>query len=115
MNAKQAQQAKARETLLAEFLSLGDTVHMIVCHVARSGMSRHISTLIVKNGQIRDITYLVAEALDYRRDIHDGGLVVTGCGMDMGFEVVYNLGRALWPQGYAQHTDGGYALRQDWI
>ena len=58
-----------------------------------------------------------------------------GAGMDMGFALAYNLGRCLFPDGFAcigercpsndhsnrgsrdnkQHSDGGYALRQEWI
>ena len=53
-----------------------------------------------------------------------GGLRVSGCGMDMGFHVVYNLGYALWPDGTpephgtrngAPDSDGGYALKHRWL
>ena len=51
-----------------------------------------------------------------------GGLVVGGCGFDAGFEVVYNLGSLLWPNGTPEphgtrnrepDSTGGYALKQD--
>ena|ERR1035437_1828097 len=50
-----------------------------------------------------------------------------GCGMDMGFHLVYNLGRTLFPEGFKVEgrgrngdasgwdKDGGYALKQRWI
>ena len=53
-----------------------------------------------------------------------GGLVIGGCGMDMGFHVVYNLGRAMWPDGTPDphgtrngepDRDGGYALKHRWL
>lgn len=130
--------AKATE-YLHEYLKPGDKVYTILRQVSRSGMSRHISTVIsTQDGGNYDITYLVAKVLGERRNEHDGGLVVGGCGMDMGFDVVYRLGHALWPQGFDcvgrdkchsadhsngdrdyspthHHKSGGYALRQAWL
>ena len=121
---------------LHEALKPGDMIHTIVTHVSRSGMSRSIRTLIIKDSSHRDISYLVARALDERMDEHNGGIKVSGCGMDMGFETVYRLGYALYPEGFTcigekcpandhsngdrnynphLHKDGGYALRQQWL
>ena len=117
---------------LRERLKPGDTIYTILRSVSRSGMSRHISTMIARDGQIDDVTWLVARAIGCRRNDRDGGIVITGCGMDMCFEVVYLLGQALWPEGFLcvgdgcqsnehvngdrnyaphHHKDGGYALR----
>lgn len=119
-------QAEAIQSL-RELLKPGDTVHTILRNVSRSGMTRHISLKVPgPNGDIRDITYTAARALGYRLH-NDGGLVVGGCGMDMGFAVVYDLGRVLWPEGFKTwegywrnepmdfDPDGGYALRQRWL
>ena len=75
----------------------------------------------------------VAEVTGFSRDKDSGALRVGGCGMDMGFHVVYSLGSTLYPNGYpcagtgcrsndhfngeknAHHRDGGYAFRQEWI
>jgi hypothetical protein len=124
--------AKATE-YLHEYLKAGDKVYTILRQVSRSGMSRHISVLTSKN---YDITYLVAKVLGERRNENDGGLVVSGCGMDMGFEVVYRLGYALFPDGFQcigehcpssdhsngdrnytphLHKSGGYAFKQAWL
>jgi hypothetical protein len=124
---------------LHEILKPGDTVQTILRHVSRSGMMRHIS--LRKEGW-GDITWLAATALGYRRDDRNGGIKVGGCGMDMGFHLVYCLGRYMWPVGFVcagprtdtfrgccsndhsnrdgnytphMHRDGGYALRQEWI
>ena len=93
-----AEQAEARDRLLSR-LNPGDTVHTILRQVSRSGMSRHISAVLTTPNGIEDITWLVGRLLKDRRH-DDGGLVVSGCGMDMGFDLVYRLGNALWPQGY---------------
>lgn len=126
--------AEAKRQLL-ECLKPGDKVYTILRQVSRSGMSRHISCVIKSDGGIRDITYLVGRVLGERR-ADDGGLVRSGCGMDMGFDTIYSLSWALWPNGFTcsgerchsndhsngdrnyaphLHKDDGYALRQEWL
>jgi hypothetical protein len=109
----------ASAVYLLSLLSPGDTVQTILRHVSRSGMMRHIS--VVFKGQ--DITQSVANVLN-DKIADDGGIKVGGCGMDMGFGLIYNLGAVLWPMGTsAPHgrrngkpdSDGGYALRQAWL
>jgi hypothetical protein len=135
MKYSKAQVEEAKGYLL-EALKPGDKVYTILRQVSRSGMSRHISTIIRGKDGNMDITHLVARALGERRNENDGGLVVGGCGMDMGFEVVYRLGYVLWPEGFKcpgtrchsndhsngdrnykrhLHRDGGYALRHEWL
>lgn len=134
-----AQQVEQQEAIsrLRELLKPGDTVHTILRSVSRSGMTRHISTVIQGADGPNDITWLVKRALDYKM-ADDGGLKVTGAGMDMGFAVVYDLSRVLFRNGFAcigerchsndhsngdrdytvgkMHTgDGGYALSQRWL
>ena len=117
----------------------GDKVYTILRHVSKSGMSRDISLLIDANcgtGEraLYNITYLAARALDDRL-IESGGshaIRIGGCGMDMGFNLVYCLGRKLFPEGFKPSdagkkygrngtnpneidTDGGYALNQQWV
>ena len=96
--------ATAKEKLLA-LCPPGKTIYAKVNHVARSGMSRNMSLYIacVKDGQsyIQDITYLVASACGYRYNYEKDSIVVGGYGMDMCFEVVYNLSNALHSDGYA--------------
>lgn len=110
MNQKQAQTAEAKSQLL-EILHPGDKVYTTLRQVSRSGMSRHISVLVIDatrpgeiaekdNGQPREISHLVARLLDMKRNDRDGGIIISGCGMDMGFEIVYNVGRMLFPDGF---------------
>lgn len=68
-----------------------------ITHVSASGMSHKIRFYLAMNdGEknfIEDITWLISRALESPMD--DRGLKVSGCGMDMIFHTVYNLGYAL--------------------
>ncbi len=95
---------------LREILRPGDRVFGIVRTVSRSGMSRTIDFYAFKGAADgTDRLYLsgyIAEALDYSRT-NDGALRVGGCGMDMIFSVVYNLGRVLFPGGFGIACEKG--------
>lgn len=126
--ADQVRQDAAREQLRA-LLPPGTTVPTILRHTSRSGMSRSISPII--DGE--DCSWLVARAIGGTVDQTHGGIKRGGCGMDMGFDFVYSLSRALYPRGFAcigdrcpsndhsnralgpAHESGGYALRQRWL
>lgn len=92
---------------LNEFLRPGDTVTTVLRHVSASGMSRSISLVIAHaypDGATPipfDISYWCARALGDRMDANHGGIKISGCGMDMGFALVYNLGHVLFRDGYA--------------
>jgi hypothetical protein len=99
----------------------GTKIYTTVKHVARSGMSRTISLYVVRKGEILDITSLVARAVGYSMDHKRWGIRSHGCGMDMCFEAVYNLGCAMWPKGTPKphstrngkpDNSGGYALKK---
>lgn len=83
-----AEEAKAK---LAPFLTPGTTVYTVLSKVAASGMTRHIRVFIMRDGEPWDVSFLAARVLDYRIGDKTGGLVVGGCGMDMGFHVVNSL------------------------
>lgn len=114
---------------LKKWLKPGDTVYTILRHVSRSGMRRVIGVVILKydrkQRRIVDLhpNYSVSKVLGLRRGDSDG-VVIDGCGMDMGFALVYDLGRALWPDGTPKphgtrngepDRDGGYALQHRWL
>lgn len=88
------------------------TAYTVLRHVSQSGMSRDISVKTVEDGQIRDITYTVAEALGEKIRYKNGhGVIrVGGCGMDMGFHLVYSLSSVLFPND----NRGGYIISQEW-
>ena len=85
---------------LRELLPVGSTVRTILRHTSKSGMSRAITVHTVTDGAVRDITWLVSQVTGYRLSQRHEGLTVGGCGMDMGFAVVYALSSALYPTGH---------------
>jgi hypothetical protein len=106
---------EARE-LLRKWLKPGDTVHTILDHVSRSGMCRHIRLVVLKCENDRPIdlhpNHAAGLVLGYRRAKRDG-LVVGGCGMDMGFHIVHSLGYALWGKEASEGTgEAANALRK---
>ena len=106
------QQAKT----LRKWIKPGDAVSCILRHVSSSGMSRRISLVITnkETGEIQDISGYAATVMDYRRNNRDNSLIVSGCGMDMGFACVYNLGRYLFPDGFGMlGTNGLIKLRPE--
>jgi hypothetical protein len=148
---QKAEQQEAREQL-APWIKPGDTVYTILDHVSASGMSRAIRVVLMKceDGKPVDLhpNYSVGKLLGLRHWMRKGrrqdALVVGGCGMDMGFHVVYSLARAMFPDGFGcigegcpsnahsngdrdytphvderdkghWHSDGGYALKQRWL
>jgi hypothetical protein len=119
-----AQQAERAEYLdkLRAILRPGDKVYCVLANVSRSGMSREIKLYHI-NGEAHWLSGYAGKALGLRLGKHDG-VIMGGCGMDMGFAVVYELGQALWPNGTdAPHgtrngqpdSAGGYALKSHWL
>lgn len=84
-------------------------VGTILRHVSQSGMSRDIS--LFYNGA--NITWYVARAMgETIKDKYGQRVIrVSGCGMDMGFYLVYNLGNVL----YGFDDRNAYRLNQEWI
>lgn len=84
---------------LRSWIKPGDTVYTILDHVSRSGMCRHIRVQLIKceDGELRVLhpNYAVSRVLGYRQAQRGDGLVVGGCGMDMGYHLVHSLGYAL--------------------
>lgn len=90
---------------LRKMLKPGDTVHTILNNVSRSGMSRDIRVVVLRDGEVLYPNWSVSVLLDYPRAKHGDGLRVGGCGMDMGFHIVHSLGYALFGQE-AEHGTG---------
>jgi len=91
---------------LKTILKPGDTVYTKLNHVSKSGMMRVIEVLVIRDNKPRYITYQVADLLDYKMHNKIEGLKVQGCGMDMGFHVVYSL-------SYALYNKSGYECLND--
>ena len=119
MTAKAGKEALRQEAIdqLRELLPPGSTVYTILRHVSKSGMSRRIDCYTIIDNEPRYLSGYVSRLVGDR--LHPGGgIVVGGCGMDMGFHIVHNLSYAL--HGMDNH-DGegydksGYTLRHVWI
>ncbi|AYD82169.1 hypothetical protein KNU13_gp83 [Gordonia phage Turuncu] len=112
---------------LREILPPGSTVVTIVKHVTASGMGRTIQPVTVYNGAVFDLTGYVARVVGWKVDTDRGGVYVQGCGMDMGFHLVYTLARTIYghltpeqirdtrpgdklPHPWESTTDAGYLL-----
>lgn len=82
---------------LRKWLKPGDTVHTVLDHVSRSGMSRDIRLVIIgKDGTTLHPNYAAQVILGYPHAKRGDGLRVGGCGMDMGFHLIHSLGYALY-------------------
>jgi hypothetical protein len=106
---------------LRKWVPKGSTVYTILRHVSKSGMQRVISVVVflpdethVNNGKpiLIHPNYYVSKALGWPLKIKMGhdGVVVDGCGMDMGFHLVSTLSYALYGV-----KDGGMQLNQEWL
>jgi hypothetical protein len=128
MNNKQVLKLEAIKNIQAWYdIKPNDKIYTTLTHVSSSGMSRSIKVFIMRDNKPENITNLVAKICDYRIDDKNGGLKVGGCGMDMGFAVVYDLSYQLFPKGFdvvgigrngdtsGHDMDGGYALKQAWL
>lgn len=92
-----------RENALArlrELLKPGDTVHTVLRDVSRSGMSRNIDCYVIADGEPRWISRYVADACGMTFNEKRECIRIGGCGMDMGFAIVYDLSHTLYPDGF---------------
>lgn len=120
MTKAQEKQAEINNAIkhLKTMIRAGGTVYTSCDHVSRSGMTRHIKCFVSYKGDIINISYYVSVITGTNMNKH-GALVVGGCGMDMGFHVVYDLSYNMYRKGYTRNgekrKDGGYALNQRWM
>lgn len=120
---------------LKEIIKPGDKIYCNLRHVSRSGMFRAISLHIKTEDGIRDISRPAGDLLEVYNDKYRA-CGMSGCGMDMGFALVYDLSRAMNQNGFEcigkgcpsndhsngdrdytphMHSDGGYGLRHEWL
>lgn len=97
---------------LKEWMPKGSTVYTILRHVSKSGMTRDISLVVFQEGAKYPIhpNWSASKVLNWRMSNKSGmndSIRVSGCGMDMGFHLVYTLSSILYGDGYA--------LKQEWL
>ncbi len=111
-------------------------VHTVLRHVSQSGMMRHIDVIYIKDNKPTNLNLYIEKLGLYKRKKDGWSLRVSGCGMDMGFSVVYNLSSVLFKDNFFcigkncksndhingdknykphKHSDGGYLLKQEWL
>lgn len=120
MTKKQTEDRDEAITKLRDWIKPGDTVYTILDHVSASGMSRAIRVVLPVARPACSSIHLPAEwktEIDFlhpnyavgialglrhwkRHGVIQDGLILTGCGMDMGFALVYDLSRVLFPAGF---------------
>lgn len=109
------QEKERAKTLILDLLDTGadrPTIYTILRRVSASGMSRDISLKVIKGGEIYDITYSAGVLLDMKLTKSSyNSLRVNGCGMDMGFHLVYNLASVL----FSGQERAGYKIRHEWL
>lgn len=96
----------------------GSTVYTSLAHVSKSGMSRSIRAFLMVENEPLEVTYWVARALGDSIDSKRGGVKVTGCGMDMGYDLVHRLSYTLHGMDAHDaegHERSGYTLKQRWL
>ena len=115
---KSTERDLSKERLLEEYLTDTRTVYTILRSTSASGMTRHISLVVagIDNAgkpALFDITYHVSKVLGDKLSERNGHrtIKVNGCGMDMGFHLVYSLSSVL----FAGRDRAGYELSQRWI
>ena len=105
---KNDEERKEIEKELKDILAKGNkTVYQIVTKVSNSGMYRHITNFVATGkGKIISIDWEICRIMQTFKYEEDG-VGVSGCGMDMGFHIVYEL-------SYKLYGDG-YKLTQKWL
>lgn len=98
MNAKEQEKQEAIEEL-KKFIKPGDTVFTVLRHVSRSGMSRAIDLYVMQDNEPWRISWTAAKLLEGYDKTHEARKA-GGCGMDMGFHLVYTLSRILFRDNY---------------
>lgn len=102
-------------------LTPGMKVYTRVITTAKSNMSATYRLYVVLDNEIVEITGSVARALG-ENVAKDGGIRVSGSGLNRGFDLVSRLGYAMWPEGTPEphgtrngkpDYSGDYALKQE--
>ena len=131
---KELEIEEARKNL-REIVKPGDVIYTVLKHVSQSGMSRVIDLHVMRDNEPRRISWNAAKLLE-GYDYNHEGCKAGGCGMDMGFHLVYNLSCELFydyeclgescpsnehvnnwksPRGTGVMHHDGYCLKQRWL
>ena len=119
------EQIEQATEFLSKHIPAGTKVYTKIVHRSASGSTRTVAVYIVIDNEIQEISGYVARLTGYPINDKVYGIKVSGYGFDAGFDIVYALGSALFPDGFAIpegqtgrngntsgfDKDGGYALK----
>jgi hypothetical protein len=120
---------------LKETIREGDTIYSFLRHRYAPGTAGVIRLFLIlpdndntRQVHVHQISKPVAKALGCAYEEDRDGITVEDWGKDMGFHLVYSLGRLLFPDGGSadksarnselkgmHETDGGYLLHHKWL
>jgi hypothetical protein len=100
--------AQTVETL-KEVFPVGCTAYTSLIDCSKSGMTRWIKVIKIEDNRPYFYSHAISTLLDCKHETRNGSncVRVKGCGMDMGFHLIYTLSSIL-------HGDG-YAIKQKWL
>jgi hypothetical protein len=108
----------SKERLLEDYLKETNTVYTVLRGASSSGLTQYVSLMVPgldHDGKpdIYNITWHASNVLGDKLHDKDGHRVLKlqGGGMDLGFNVVYNLSSVL----YAGQDRAGYVLKHRWL
>jgi hypothetical protein len=106
------------QRLLSDYLNETNTVYTVLRGASSSGLTQYVSLMVPgldHDGKpdLYNITWHASNVLGDKLHDRDGHRVLKlqGGGMDLGFNVVYNLSSVL----YAGQDRAGYVLKQGWL
>lgn len=121
---------------LKKWVKPGGTLYTILRHRAASGMSRVLDLYVIVDGEPLRLSWSASKVLGWTYNRNHEGILVRGCGLDVGYHLVYSLGRLLFADGFTcigdkcpsndhsngdrnyephKHSDPGYSLRHGWL
>ena len=100
LNKIQAEQLAEARSYLAEHIKEDMTVYTILRHTSKSGVMRHISVMIIVDGEPVLLDHHVARVLFLKRPPGKPGVKVSASGMDAGFFLVYSLAHVVLKDGH---------------
>ena len=90
-----------REDKELKRLPKNTTIYTVLRSVSKSGMQRVIDMFYIQDNRPVRITYATNKVFSLGAwDSDKSGFKVRGCGMDMGFHLVYSLSSHLFGDGY---------------
>ena len=106
------------QRLLSDYLNETNTVYTVLRGVSSSGLTQYLSLMVAGldyagKPDVFNVTWHASNVLGEKLHDRDGHRVLKlqGGGMDLGFNVVYNLSSVL----YAGQDRAGYVLKHRWL